>query len=384
MAELTANQAANTRLRSVDSLRGAAALAVVFHHAVNAGAAPPEGTGWFPPLVALAELGRLGVPLFFVISGFCIHARWVQQKLKGHTEAPAFGHFWRRRLGRLYPPYFVALVGSMGLVLLAYSTHRHWPILDLYPSPQLPWIGLDFLAHTTLLHGFIPQLDRAGGNAPFWTLAREEYFYLLYFPLLAFRKRLGPGTMIASVSVLGAALSAVVAHFVSVDTPLGLLLQSSALTLWSQWCLGAVAVEGALGAVTLPRWCREPILVLFWGVAAWGSQRWFEPLAPLLWGLVFFTLLNALVHREIEGRWPRHAWLQWLERVGLFSYSLYLVHHPVRGLVKHVLERAFTGRSLPVYLVGLSAVVAAGCVTGWLFFLLVERRFLHQPAVRRS
>src|SRR5579884_2573391 len=86
------------RLESVDALRGIAALAVVLCHAT--GSLPPSGH-WLSAVRAVLVEGHQGVPLFFVISGFCIHltrARALAQKTAG---APGFFAFWRRRFYRL-------------------------------------------------------------------------------------------------------------------------------------------------------------------------------------------------------------------------------------------------------------------------------------------
>ena len=65
-----------TRLRSIDALRGIAALGVVFYHAVEQGnKLVPNNLLRYPVrLLQLgASFGYIGVFLFFVISGFCIH-----------------------------------------------------------------------------------------------------------------------------------------------------------------------------------------------------------------------------------------------------------------------------------------------------------------------
>jgi hypothetical protein len=41
--------------------------------------------------------GHLGVPLFFVISGFCIHLRWAKQQARAHIDRPDVFEFWKRR-----------------------------------------------------------------------------------------------------------------------------------------------------------------------------------------------------------------------------------------------------------------------------------------------
>src|SRR5215831_1484464 len=178
-------------------------MAVLLYHAIDHRPDPPVST-WFRPVYSILMHGHLGVPLFFVISGFCIHLRWAKNAAKSGTEHKLdFASFWKRRLHRLYPPYFVALCLTMLLVLAAYFLHKDFPILTLYPNPRLRWIGIDFIFHVTMLHGLHPILDRAGGNPVYWTLAREEYFYLMYFGLLAWRRRWGMLSSLVMVFVTG-------------------------------------------------------------------------------------------------------------------------------------------------------------------------------------
>src|SRR5690242_215322 len=98
-----------SRLRSLDSLRGAAALAVVVYHALNAGPGPGPDVRWHAWAVTLAQLGRLPVTVFFVLSGFLVHARWAHQRAQGQDLHIVPGELWRRRFLRIYPPYVVAL-----------------------------------------------------------------------------------------------------------------------------------------------------------------------------------------------------------------------------------------------------------------------------------
>ena len=369
------------RLRSIDLMRGAAALAVVVYHSINAGSTPPASATWYPWLSELAEFGQMGVPLFFVLSGFCIHFGWARAHSRGEDDHLAFLPFWRRRLHRLYPPYLVALVLSIGLAL-AVSFVRPDLALRGYPTPDRGWLGLDLLAHAAMVHGFIPFFDRAGGNPPFWTLAREEYFYLMYFGLLAARRRLGPLRAVLGVGVVGLLFPFCFRPFLAESSPWWDLINSSSIALWLQWALGFLAVEAFFGLVRLPALASDLRLVPLWMAAAIACKS-FAPvaLAPICWGLAFFTLVNGLVARERAGRGFEGGWARWLAQAGVYSYSIYLVHHPVRGLVKRALEGWIVNGEVATFVVANVAVVAAGYGAGRLFFELVERRFLRTAAV---
>ena len=101
------------RMLTLDAMRGGAALAVVTYHAL--GVAPRTAvTGWeaWLPQIAsyVVHFAFAGIYLFFVISGFCIHLFWAKGRAAGVQEpAINFFTFWKRRVRRLYPPYFAAL-----------------------------------------------------------------------------------------------------------------------------------------------------------------------------------------------------------------------------------------------------------------------------------
>jgi peptidoglycan/LPS O-acetylase OafA/YrhL len=372
------------RARSIDFLRGSAAMAVVIHHAVLFGNRPPTETPWFQALFWVLTHGHLGVPLFFVISGFCIHMRWARQQAATGEARVDFLAFWKRRFWRLYPPYLVALVITMALVLVAIRMGSTAASITRYPEPRSLWIGIDFVAHVFMLHGFHPALDEAGGNPVYWTLAREEWLYLIYFPLLFWRRSWGTVPAVIVTFVLGIVLQ-VTMRPVFGDSDWWRVINKSVITLWIQWSLGMLAAEAYVGLVKLPAWCRALWLVPVWAVLAEVNDAYDTPLTPALWGMTFFTLLNYCVTREQEGRWPNFALTNWLAHVGLFSYSLYLIHYPARYVMKTLMGPFAATRNPLLYLAGAVAITIGGYIAGWLFFLLIERHFLNagrspQPA----
>ncbi len=104
---------------------------------------------------------------------------------------------------RLYPPYLVALLLSLAAMYVAHS------VLQSSPSGVAAAFGYqssaDFVVDLMLLLLLCQNLNDASmrvGNGPFWSLALEEQLYLLYFPMLWLRRRLGWGAVLVVGTLL--------------------------------------------------------------------------------------------------------------------------------------------------------------------------------------
>jgi peptidoglycan/LPS O-acetylase OafA/YrhL len=350
------------RLASVDSLRGIAAVAVVLTHAsINVKPTWAVPT-WYRWLSRGFTWGELGVPLFFVISGFCIHLTWAKARAVSQRSYPGFIAFWKRRFFRLYPPYLVVLCISMTYVLMAYLRNGNASILANYPNPRLKWIGLDFVAHLLMVHGFHPRLDHAGGNAVYWTLAREEYFYLMYFILLAWIRRRSSISALAGTLAIGIVTPAAMSLFLRQGSEWWALVYQSAPVLWFQWCLGLVAAEAYVSLILLPKWCYSWLMVPVWALLAVAAKALGPAIDAALWGMVFFTVLNCCTRTETKGRWPAGIVSRTAAAIGEFSYSLYLIHMLVLVVLCQVLPSLIHPANPVLALCGIGLVTICSCV----------------------
>jgi peptidoglycan/LPS O-acetylase OafA/YrhL len=272
----------------------------------------------------------------------------------------------------------------MAAVVTAYLLGLRVPLVTNYPEPRLRWMGWDLLAHLTMLHGLHPAFDYAGGNPVYWTLARQEYLYLMYLPLLAWRRRRGPAESLLGVLLLGLAFPEVMGWVIGVDSPYWGQVQNSAVVFWFQWSLGALAVEAHHGVVTLPRWCSHLALAPVWAALAALSPAPEAAATQALWGLAFFTLLNACVARERAGRWPTGRFFGWLAGAGVVSYSVYLVHSPMRYVGKGLLGPLAATPDPALFLANAAVLAVLGYLGGKLFYAHVEVRLTAKaPAAGR-
>src|SRR5262245_25324420 len=100
------------RYDTLDAWRGIACLLVIVYHSTLFGVAPADwdrviqsgGSVWDWTLMACTQ-GKIGVPIFFVISGYCIAAS--AESVRGNRHGA--GAFFVRRFRRIYPPYWILM-----------------------------------------------------------------------------------------------------------------------------------------------------------------------------------------------------------------------------------------------------------------------------------
>ena len=148
----------------------------------------------------------VGVPIFFVISGYCIAATCDSARRRPR----AMGDFYLRRFRRIFPPYWIYL----GLVaaLFGLLAILGWPkaiLTDRGLTLKCPWdmSPWQLVGSVFLTAGWQDRLVGPGGlmSGQAWSLCYEEQFYLVSGLLLWFAPRdFFPG--VAAVSGLVLAL----------------------------------------------------------------------------------------------------------------------------------------------------------------------------------
>ena len=141
------------KIPSLHGLRALSILLVLIAHLAQHGILLPRT--WH-----LTELGRLGVDMFFVISGFLITVLLLREQKKHQTIS--LKQFYLRRALRILPAYLcfllgIALMNSLGAVALS---------------------GRDWFGVLTYTVSFVPKPIWDIGHI--WSLSVEEHFYLLW------------------------------------------------------------------------------------------------------------------------------------------------------------------------------------------------------------
>ncbi|KAB0673012.1 acyltransferase, partial [Burkholderia territorii] len=206
-SSLAAPPVADHKEHVIDAMRGFAALLVAyfhcrqvvwvgmqsFHHAYGHALSPSVIAGY---LTFPFAWGSAGVPIFFVISGYCIH-RNAALKLAANPayrlDAP---NFWARRFARIYPVLLAALLFTLAMDAVS---------LQIAPvSHKIRDVGVTaFLVNLFSLQGVAGYTY--GSNGALWTLSLEVQFYAIYPLLFALRRRIGMPAIVAAVALVNVA-----------------------------------------------------------------------------------------------------------------------------------------------------------------------------------
>ena len=363
------------RIAALDGVRGVAILLVLAHNAFASVYDPaPDSALILRVLDHLAEIGWVGVTLFFVLSGYLIG-----RILFAHRDAPNyFSTFYLRRTCRILPLYLV-VVGPVivgGLVSVgewAPGLGRHLTSGDVAPA----WYA-----------GFVQNIGMfVSGSwgerwlATTWSLAVEEQFYILgafVFRWSSPKRLVGVlcGLIVASPFIR----TALILLFPHRNAEIGCYTLLPAR--WDAIALGALVGLAAANAPAAQR--VTSILTRSWRallilLSVTCSVLWIAAPAPL--GAVNATVgHSAYAALFALGLWvivtqPSKAWsvlrVRWLGWIGVISYGVYLLHEPVLSLLfklglkeSRVLDEI---SDLPVILLGLGATFALASVS-WLLF----------------
>lgn len=379
----------NPRYPSLDVWRGLACLLVVLLHSTfPAQVGDVASQKLHHPIaghiVFLFRQLWIGVPMFFVISGYCISATADSSRRK----ARAGSHYFKRRIRRIFPPYWVAL----GVTIVLYSIVGRFPALAADPVENFQYIPKpstlsagQWAGNATLTETWRPHLGGGVENqyiSPAWTLCYEEQFYvvcgllILLMPRRFFAGALGVSIITAGVFALSVGVPAVHVKGFFFDgkwlmfaAGVGVYYFQNYRPFRERFLYGLLLAAGVVGAKLLSK------LLVAHGIDDSVVDD------PYSWWTAFLFALVILVLRPLDG-WICHSKLLVpIAFCGRMCYSLYLIHWPLCKIVGNLLFLAGVRGFIPVLTITLPVVTAVSLLAGWAFHQLVERHFLNPPSV---
>ncbi len=326
------------KYNTIEALRGAAAVAVVFYH-VARHLNKFNGTTAF---LTFFQFGHAGVDLFFVLSGFIIfHAHF---KDIGRPER--LRHYWWRRFTRVAPMYWIALLATVAMMMAG----RH-----------IPSISSLFLSLTLLPSHSEPLLGVA------WTLQYEFLFYAIFCTIILNR-------------MLGITLFAVWFCAIAVSSlAIGVqgILPPSIFGIYNiEFFLGiAASLLFRRGLVSAPRRLFALGCGLFLAAALaedLGILNGYAQMARLIYGVPAMMIVAGAAGLDGGGAVRVPSVLQ---ELGAGSYSIYLFQFVFIGVAWQALQVLGVAR---VTMAGCFLILAAAGIVGG----VMMRRYVEYPIMQ--
>jgi peptidoglycan/LPS O-acetylase OafA/YrhL len=337
------------RLSYFDTARALAAFMVVCVHTESTFHASS------PLASTFAEMGQLGVQLFFVVSAFLIFNSLDRLSRNGGCLV----EYWAHRFLRIAPLYYVAIMG--------------WTVFGLVADAGVPCRWPQILANVVFIHGIIPSANNSivGGG---WSVGTEFLFYLVA-PLM-FSWRNTP-IRIACAAALCLPLMLAGTHYLQP------LLNQPQYIVDNGFLYFSIVNQFPVFACGMLLYCfrqavfRLPLVIVISGLVLpsvamyWIWQNHFADTLTFffvpLFAAVSFVFLLALLQRT--RRMPSV-----IAVIGQRSFSIYLLNGPVLVILKHI--RHELGINIP-FLLALLVMTASTLLLSCFTYRFIEEPFIN-------
>lgn len=339
------------RIASLTGVRALAATLVVGTHAAYA--TGKYSHGYFGLMCSRMEMG---VPIFFVLSGYLLFRPWVKAAVTGGPD-PSVVRYARHRVRRIMPAHVVTVLIAFVIYHFRHAT----------PNNGHSWFGL--LRNLTLTQIYTFNYMRAyihQGLTQLWSLAVEASFYVV-LPLLAYllmvvlcRRQWRPRLLLGGVAAL-----ALISPAWLVGTHL-LTPVFSGTRLWLPtyliWFLAGMAltVLEAMG-VRCYGFVALPLAAICYLIASTplAGDPTTSPLglSQAIWKAILYAVISALTVAPLalgnSGFYARLLASRPVVWLGEISYEIFLIHLIVMdfAMVYIMRDHVYTGSMVGLFFV---------------------------------
>ena len=345
------------RTASLTGIRAVAAILVVATHAAYTTGKYNQGY-----LGLLYSRMEIGVPIFFVLSGFLLFRPWVAA-VEADRPAPSVARYAWHRVRRIMPAYVVTVVA-------AYLVY-HWRVAG--PNPGHTPMG--FFRNVTLtqiytdyyLFTYLHQ-----GLTQMWSLAVEVAFYIV-LPLLSYlllvtlcRRQWRPYLLLSGLALLGAVTPLwIILVRVTDFLPDGARLWLPAYLAWfiGGMVLAVLQVKGlrVVAFVCLPLAVVSYLIVStpIGGEPTTSPADVWTAVVKAIFYAVIATLAVAPLALGNTGWYATFLGSRPMVWLGEISYEIFLIHLIVMELAMVEVLRwgIYTGNMLGLFLVTLALTI---------------------------
>ena len=328
--------------------------------------------------------GYVGVDVFFVISGYLI-TNLITDEVK-RTETFSYKTFYARRVRRLFPALLATIVLTFVFAVLMF-TPQHFQRFGGEAISSILSVSNFFFWNES---GYFNTASEFKPLLHTWSLSVEEQFYLFWPIALVFLlKRKSKKAAITAIIIGG-----ITSLFLNIVVTNG----GISTTRWWQALMGEKAsdtlsliyfftpfriFEFAIGAALV--WIPKPqektlkldvlmgigLGLIFYSVFTYTENTLFpsyNALAPCIGAALVIYSVNA-------------KYIGWIVRnkimvkIGLISYSVYLVHWPIIVFYKYYTK-------MPLGFLEQVIVIIASLVLGFIFQRYIETPFRNKPTIK--
>ena len=347
------------RFHFLDGLRGIASMLIVIHHSFTSNIGKFFQKQHLDFIAnTLINFTQSGVALFFVLSGVVLLRPYVRQEKRFQI-----GRYFIRRIKRIYPPYFIALLVGYGIICLFKSYHTFY-------SDIWQWVDVSPIAFCQQL--FIFNFSGSYYNLAWWSLQIEMLFYFIVPVIVWLFARKTELSLPRIVMTLTAVLIiSVWAQFYSTDH-LGYMfsLKNVVLTIYRFIDYPVCFLMGIyLAKYDFSKQAGKLFIVTGLLISLAGNYFSFlySPGYGLFYGGIIIMAFQSQQFRIFLDR-PIMIWL------GERSYSLFLVHFSIFYLTDYLVAFFVPDRNMAYGMLTRLIGLPLALLGAMLLFNFVERR----------
>jgi len=360
------------RIKALDGLRTVAVLGVLWTHVWMFFDNIPWKIGPVD-INRVISIGRNGVDLFFVISGFCMYLMY--HKKAANFSLENYTSFLYKRWRRIAPAFYV---------LIALETVLYLARTCIFPTSN-------FLGHLFFVNIF---LSKNVFSPHYWSLATEWHFYLVLPLIFLFSKNSTRVISNTFIIILVSLVFRVFLFYIHRDNLVAKITVNSD-AVWfrfAEFGFGIIAAVRYINGYKLPailsgtlgfilafmiayagRICMLTEFILKFGEYAFMIRALGEPLMTLGFALILYNVITSesIFSKVLESR-P-------FLFIGKISYSMYLWHWIIATLVSNLIIDKF-GMNLWGFNAAVLLSFIVAIPVSWISYQLLEAPYFKKAS----
>jgi peptidoglycan/LPS O-acetylase OafA/YrhL len=299
----------SAKIEELESIRGIAALLIVFFHLPK----------WNPILdIGLVKNGYLMVELFFVLSGFVIFNAYAE---KITTQKDLF-RFQLLRFGRLYPVHLLFLLVFLGIEIAKHIASTKFGINSPNTIPFETNNFSAFLKNIFLISSVLPNQSPTY-NGPSWSISVEFYTYLVFAASILLLKK--------SSVMFFTTLSFISLLMLATEKTFGF---DSILRCFAGFFIGCLTAKFTKGIKT--NFSNFYSVIVFFAIVSFLQLKTTGDFDLLIYFLTAALIATLVLSKNGTLKIIlRFRFLTWL---GAVSYSVYMSHGAILWVVNQVIR----------------------------------------------